>query len=229
MKRRFVPVVFLLALVGLAIAGRALFGASFEPKVLIDTLKRLGGQGGALPAFAALYVLSTSAFLPSAVLNVVSGAMWGFWGGLWPNLILSNVVGHLHFGLGRWLGRERMRQLLIRRKWTAAIAELEHSGVVTVLVLRQTPIPFMATNLVCGASPITWRQFLVGHFIGLLPGVVVSTWFSAAVADGVEGAKEAAFIRAALAGGSLVLVAIGTRLVLGLVRKRRAVQPTTPT
>ncbi len=229
MQRRFVPVIFLLVLLGLAIAGRALFGSSFEPKALIETLKQLGGQGGALPIFVGLYVLSTSAFLPSAVLHVVSGAMWGFWGGLWPNLILSNVVGHLHFGLGRWLGRERMRQLLVRRNWTAAISELERSGVVTVLVLRQTPIPFMATNLVCGASPITWRQFLVGHFVGLLPGVLVSTWFSAAVAEGVEGAKEAAFFRAALAGGSLVLVAVGTRLVMGLLRKRRAVQPTTPT
>lgn len=229
MNRRFVPVVLLLALLSLAVAGRAVFGASFEPKALIETLQRLGGRGGALPAFAVLYVLSTSALLPSAVLHVVAGATWGFWGGLWPNLILANVVGHLHFGLGRWLGRERMRQLLIRRKWTAAISELEHSGVVTVLVLRQTPIPFMATNLVCGASPITWRQFLVGHFIGLLPGVLVSTWFSAAVAEGVEGAKETAFLRAALAGGSLVLVAVGTRVVMGLLRKRRAVQPTTPT
>ena len=49
------------------------------------------------------------------------------------------------------------------------------------------------------------------------------------MAEGVEGAKEAAFFRAALAGGSLVLVAIGTRVVLGVLRKRRAVQPTTPT
>jgi len=222
-------VVLLLSLLALAFAGRAVAGASFEPKALVEFLKRMGGQGGALPAFAVLYLLSTSAFFPSAVLHVVSGATWGFWGGLWPNLVLSNVVGHLHFGLGRWLGRERMRQFLIRRKWTTAISELEHSGVVTVLVLRQTPVPFMATNLVCGASPITWRQFLVGHFIGLLPGVTVTTWFSAALAEGVEGAKEAAFIRAALAGGSVVLIAVGTRLVMGLLRKRRAVQPTTPT
>lgn len=212
-----------------AVGARAVFGASFEPRALVETLKGWGDRTGALPAFAALYLLATSALLPSAVLNVVSGAMWGFWGGLWPNLVLANVVGHLHFAVGRWLGRERMRQLLIRRNWTAAIAELEQAGVVTVLVLRQTPIPFMATNLVCGASPITWRQFLVGHFIGLLPGVVVSTWFSAAVAEGVEGAKEAAFLKAALAGGSLVVVAVGTRLVMGLLRRRRAPQATTPT
>jgi phospholipase D1/2 len=211
------------------LAARTLWGSSFSPRVLLDALKHLGGQGAAVPAFAALYFVSTSALLPSAVLHVVSGAMWGFWGGLWPNLILANVVGHLHFGLGRWLGRERMRQLLIRRKWTAAITELEHAGVITVLVLRQTPIPFIVINLVCGASPITWRQFLVGHFIGLLPGVLVSTWFAAAVVEGVQGATELAFTRAALAGGLLVLLAGGLRLVSVFVRKRRSLQPTTPT
>ena len=57
-------------------------GASFEPKALIETLKGLGARGGALPAYALLYLLSTSALLPSAVLHVVAGAMWGFWGGL---------------------------------------------------------------------------------------------------------------------------------------------------
>lgn len=229
MKRRLGPVIFAMVLLAIALGGRWALGASFEPKALIETLKGLGARGGALPAYALLYLLSTSALLPSAVLHVVAGAMWGFWGGLWPNLVLANVVGHFHFGLGRWLGRERMRELLIRRKWTAAMDELEHSGVLTVLVLRQTPIPFMATNLVCGASPITWPQFFVGHFLGLLPGVLVSTWFSAAIAEGVEGAREEAFLRAAMAGGSVVLVAVGTRLVMALVRKRRSAQATTPT
>jgi uncharacterized membrane protein YdjX (TVP38/TMEM64 family) len=214
----------LVIIVLLAVAGRAVIGASFEPKALVTTLKEAGASGGALGAWALLYLLATSALLPSAVLHVVAGAMWGFWGGFWPNLVMANVVGHLHFGLGRWLGRARMRELLIRRKWTAAIDELEQSGVLTVLVLRQTPIPFMATNLVCGASPITWPQFVVGHFFGLLPGVIVSTWFSAAVADGVEGAKEEAFLRAALAGGAMIAVAVVTRLVMGVVRKWRALR-----
>lgn len=230
MPRRWLPVVFLMAVIALAGAGRLAFGAQLEPAQLVSTLRSMGTHGAALPAFAALYLLTTSALLPSAVLHVVAGATWGFWGGLWPGLLLSNLVGHLHFAVGRHLGRERMRQLLIRRKWTAAIEELERSGVLTVLVLRQTPIPFMATNLVCGASPITWRQFFVGHLIGLLPGVVVSTWFSAALAEGVEGAKEEAFSRVALAGGSVVLLAVVTRVTMGLLRSRRAaVQRTTPT
>ncbi|MBL8917362.1 MAG: TVP38/TMEM64 family protein [Myxococcaceae bacterium] len=219
-----------MAVIAAAAVGRLALGAELEPAQLVARLKALGSHGAALPVFAALYVLTTSALLPSAVLHVVAGATWGFWGGLWPGLLLSNLVGHLHFAIGRHLGRERMRQLLIRRRWTAAIDELERSGVLTVLVLRQTPIPFMATNMVCGASPISWRQFFVGHLLGLLPGVVVSTWFSAALAEGVEGAREEAFTRVALAGGSVVVLAVVTRVVMGLLRSRRAaVQRTTPT
>lgn len=222
MRKRVVPIVVLGLLIALTAATRVVWGQSFEPRALIAELKSVGTHGGALWAFAALYLVSTSALLPSAVLHVVSGAMWGFWGGLWPNLVLANLVGHLHFALGRWLGRERMRALLIRRGWTAAIHELEQSGVLTVLVLRQTPIPFMATNLVCGASPITWRQFFVGHLLGLLPGVLISTWFSAALAEGVEGAREAAVGRLALTGGGVIVVAGLLRLGLAIVRRQRA-------
>lgn len=222
MRRQRLTLFLSLGVVALIIAVRLALGSSFEPKVLIDRLREWGAQGWALPAYVGLYLVATTALLPSAVLHVVAGATWGFWGGLWPNLVMANLVGHLHFALGRWLGRERIRELLIRRKWTAAIHELEHSGVLTVLVLRQTPIPFVGTNLVCGASPISWSQFLVGHFIGLLPGVLVSTWFSSAIAEGVEGAKEEALVKALLAGGSVVLLAIVTRVVMGLLRRRRS-------
>lgn len=222
MHRRRITLFLSLGLVVLILGGRLAFGSSFEPKALVDTLRGWGSQGWALPVYVGLYLFATTALLPSAVLHVVAGATWGFWGGLWPNLVMANLVGHLHFALGRWLGRDRIRELLIRRKWTAAIDELEHSGVLTVLVLRQTPIPFVGTNLVCGASPIRWPQFFVGHFIGLLPGVLVSTWFSSAIAEGVEGAKEEAFGKALLAGGSVVAIAIVTRLVMGFLRRRAA-------
>lgn len=229
MKRRFIPAVSALVLVALWVAARVLIGPAFEPRALLALVQDLGARAGAVPVFAALYVVSTTALLPSAVLHVVAGAMWGFWGGLWPNLVLANVVGHLHFAAGRWLGRARLRELLIKRNWTAALDELEHSGVFTVLVLRQMPIPFVVTNLVCGASPISWPQFFVGHLIGLLPGVLVSTWFSAALAQGVEGAQREALGQLAVGGGAMVAVAVTTRLLMGALRKRRLAQRTMPT
>lgn len=219
--RRGLTIAAVAVLVSAVVVGRA-YARDFEVARLLADLRSLGSARAALWAFSGLYVLATSALLPSAVLHVVSGAMWGFWQGLWPNLVLANLTGHLHFAIGRWLGQARMRELLVRRGWTAALSELEQSGVLTVLVLRQTPIPFMATNLVCGASPITWRQFLLGHFIGLLPMVLVTTWFAAALAAGVEGAQHEAFVRVAAAAASMVVVALGTRLVMGAVRRRRS-------
>lgn len=221
MAKRVASVAALVGLLGLALAGRLVFRDTFDPKHLLAELRALGASGTAIWAYAGVYLLATSALLPSAVLHVVAGAMWGFSGGLWPNLILANLVGHLHFGIGRWLGRERMRALLVRRGWTAAIDELERSGVLTVLVLRQTPIPFMATNLVCGASPITWRQFVVGHFIGLLPGVLIWTWSASELADGVDGAKDAVLVRLGIVAICTVVLALATRVGMSVVRRRR--------
>jgi len=230
-KRRLVTALLILAaIVGFAVARRAL-GTSFSPKALADQLRLAGSAASAFPIFAGLYAAGTALLLPSTVLNVAAGAMWGVWGGFARCMLVANLLGHAHFFLGRWVGRERLRALLVRRGWTRAIGELERSGIVTVLVLRQVPIPFVATNMVCGASPMTWPQFLVGHFVGLVPGLLVWNSFAAAVVDGVEGASDRALTGALLAGGSMAVLAISTRLLLGVVARRRALadQRTTPT
>jgi phospholipase D1/2 len=222
-------VVFLLVLGAIAVVARVVIGPQWEPQALIALLKDVGEGPAAVWAWVGLYVVATSALLPAAGLHVVAGAMWGFVTAVWRAYLMATAMGHLHFALGRVIGRERMRALLIRRGWTAAIAELEQTGVFTVLVLRQTPIPFVVTNLVCGASPITWPQFLVGHAIGLVPGVLISTWFSSAIAQGVEGAQENAFTQAVMASAGMIVLALGSRLLMSVVRRKRAAQRTTPT
>jgi phospholipase D1/2 len=226
-KGRSAPVVFLLVLGALALGARLVLGDVVEPRALLVKLRALGDGPAVVWAWVGLYVAATSALLPAAGLHIVAGAMWGFVTAAWRAYLMATVLGHVHFAVGRLIGRARMRALLLRRGWTAAIDELEQSGVLTVLVVRQTPIPFVVTNLVCGASPITWPQFVVGHAIGLLPQVLISTWFAAAIAEGVEGAQQDALRNALFAAGGVVALALGTRLVMGLVRKRR--QRTTPT
>jgi phospholipase D1/2 len=220
-------VVFLLVLGALALVARLVRGDVVEPRALLLKLRALGDGPAVVWAWVGLYVAATTALLPAAGLHIVAGAMWGFVTAAWRAYLMATLLGHLHFAVGRLIGRARMRALLLRRGWTAAIDELEQSGVLTVLVVRQTPIPFVVTNLVCGASPITWPQFLVGHAVGLLPNVLISTWFAAAIADGVEGAQQQAFQNALIAGAGVVLLAVATRLAMALVRKRR--QRTTPT
>lgn len=229
MKGRSAPVVFLLVLGALAVTARLVFGDVVEPRALLVKLRGIGEGPAVVWAWVGLYVAATSALLPAAGLHVVAGAMWGFVTAAWRAYAMATVLGHLHFALGRLVGRERMRALLVRRGWTGAVSELEESGVLTVLVLRQTPIPFVVTNLVCGASPITWPQFLVGHGLGLVPNVLISTWFAAAIADGVEGAQHQAFRNALLSGAGVVVIAIASRLAMAAVKRRRAAQRTTPT
>jgi phospholipase D1/2 len=220
-------VVFLLVLGALALVARLVLGDVVEPRALLLKLRALGDGPAVVWAWVGLYVAATTALLPAAGLHIVAGALWGFVTAAWRAYLMATLLGHLHFAVGRLIGRARMRALLLRRGWTAAIDELERSGVLTVLVVRQTPIPFVVTNLVCGASPITWPQFLVGHAVGLVPNVLISTWFAAAIADGVEGAQQQAFQNALIAGAGVVMLAVATRLAMALVRKRR--QRTTPT
>ncbi|MDX2010933.1 MAG: VTT domain-containing protein [Myxococcaceae bacterium] len=221
--------VFLLVVGALAVVARLALGDVVEPRALLVKLRSFGEGPKVVWAWVGLYVAATSVLLPAFGFHIVAGAMWGFVTAAWRAYAMATLIGHLHFAIGRLVGRERMRALLVRRGWTGAISELEESGVLTVLALRQTPIPFVVTNLVCGASPITWPQFLVGHGLGIVPNVLISTWFAAAIADGVEGAKEQAFRNALLSAAGVMAIAVGSRLVMGLVKRRRAAQRTTPT
>jgi hypothetical protein len=59
--------------------------------------------------------------------------------------------------------------------------------------------------------------------------VLISTWFSSAIAQGVEGAQETALFQAVLASAGMIVLALGSRLLMSVVRRKRAAQRTTPT
>ena len=93
----------------------------------------------------------------------------------------------------------------------------------TAVMLRQVPLPFLLVNLAGGASPMRWRDWALGNALGLIPNCLIYTQLAAALADGVEGAREAAMYR--------VLAAAAGAIALGLVSRwlqRRFAAPVSP-
>jgi uncharacterized membrane protein YdjX (TVP38/TMEM64 family) len=82
------------------------------------------------------------------------------------------------YGIGRLLARRGARWLDGPRvaHWRARLAR---RGIVAVAGLRLVPIgSFSISNIAAGALPIPFRAFLLGNFLGLLPGLLALTLFA---------------------------------------------------
>lgn len=79
------------------------------------------------------------------------------------------------YGLGRALGRGRVRRLAGRRL-NAVSRRMARTGLWAVLAVRLLPVaPFTVINLVAGAARIRLRHFVLGTVLGMAPGVLAVT------------------------------------------------------
>jgi uncharacterized membrane protein YdjX (TVP38/TMEM64 family) len=207
-----------------AAIGKTVLGERFETGHLIGSLREMGSATGAIPLYLLIFGVATTAFTPAVVLMVTAGVTWGFWPGWLIVWVAANVWSNAHFAVGRWVAGDAMRTMLERRGATWLVKEVSQGGLLTTLMVRQLPIPFPLLNLAAGASPLPLRQWLIGNAIGLIPNCMIYTELSAALADGVDGARERALVRVVTVG---VLV-VGLSLVSRLVQKRLAARLSKP-
>ena len=165
-------VAILVILVGCTIYILAVHREWFDdPRLLKREVISWGAWGPIV--YVLLYAIGPSFLIPGAVMTIAAGLAFGmWWGALW-SLVGANAGAIVAFGAGRFLGRSfvertigiRLRQLLNR---------LERNGFYLTLYLRLVPvIPYNAFNLLAGASPIRFKDYLWASVIGMVPGTVL--------------------------------------------------------
>jgi uncharacterized membrane protein YdjX (TVP38/TMEM64 family) len=152
---------------------------------LAELAARLNDAGPWAPAaFIAIYIVGSLAFIPGAVLTLVAGAMFGLARGI-PIVFTGAILGSsAAFALARTLARERVARWLARDRRAAAISDaVAGRGLLVVLLLRLSPVfPYNVLNYALGASPVRYRDFLIGG-VGMLPGTVLYTYYGKVVGD----------------------------------------------
>lgn len=179
-KRRYARLVaFLLLCLALAAAWR------WTPLAQWLTGERLRGlldpahAGRGLPVLVVLlYVGGSLLVVPITLLVLATAAVFGPWTGFAYCLIgcLSGAV--VTYVLGRLLGQDTVRRLAGKRL-NRLSERLARRGILTILVIRNLPLaPFTIVNLAAGASPIRFRDFVVGTVLGMTPGILAITVFT---------------------------------------------------
>ena len=70
------------------------------------------------------------------------------------------------FGIGRWLGLDRVARLGGERVARVTRA-LKRNGTLAVFFVRKVPAPFMLANIVIGASTVRYKDFIVGTVLSM--------------------------------------------------------------
>jgi uncharacterized membrane protein YdjX (TVP38/TMEM64 family) len=153
--------------------------------------------------------------VPSSVVMVAHGALFGVVGGTLLSVGGSTGAALVGFSLGR-----RGGPLLVRLVPPEERAKADHIlscwGTLAIVVTRPVPLLAETVAIMAGASPLGWRQIVLASFVGSLPPALLYA---------LTGATAAGLRSGVLVFGLVVLVAgifwlVGYLAEVYLVEKR---------
>lgn len=163
MNKRVIRIAALIVLVaGIALA--VIYRDALDP----DTLHRFIADNPVSPlAFIVLQIVASLFFIPRTVLGVAAGLVFGLvWGLVWA--IIGSVAGAAAgFAFVRWMGAEGM--LDTAPHIGKFIEKAEHGHWRSVAILRLLPLPHSVVNTALAATKLSWRDYLIGSSLGMLP------------------------------------------------------------
>lgn len=170
----------------------------------------------ALPAVVAAFVLLNHLLFPLTVLVLVTGMVFGPWLGSIYGLAGALGSAATSFALGRALGARGVERLAgaRARRFGKAVGD---NGVLATFLIRKVPAPYALVNLVVGASPIRFVDFMLGTLLGVGLLVVVLSILGHQALETWHDPSPAAFAKAA----GLLALSLLTAVLLDRVMRRR--------
>jgi uncharacterized membrane protein YdjX (TVP38/TMEM64 family) len=122
-------------------------------------------------AFMAIYIAQSALSLPgAAIMSLAAGAIFGSILGTVYAVTAATIGATLAFLVARYLLRDAVLQKF-GAKLEGVNRELETRGFNYLLFLRLVPLfPFFLINLAAGLTRLPLRTFVIGTFIGIIPG-----------------------------------------------------------
>jgi uncharacterized membrane protein YdjX (TVP38/TMEM64 family) len=118
------------------------------------------------------YVIGGLLMVPITLMIIATVSVFGPWYGAGYALLGAELSAIASFALGHLLGNDAVRRIAGSRVNRISQA-IGRRGVLTIITLRIVPVaPFSVINIIAGATAIRLRDFALGSFIGMIPGVV---------------------------------------------------------
>jgi phospholipase D1/2 len=206
-RRLMRSAIFLLILVGLAAAWRwTPLGDWLEVATLAEWVRPLRDHPLAPVVMIGAYVVGGLVVAPITVLILATAVAFGPLLGFTYSLLGCLMSAMLTYGVGSLIGRETVRRFAGSRVSRLSQRIARH-GLAAILIVRIVPVaPFTVVNIIAGASEVRFRDFMLATFLGMLPGLLVMTFFGNRLESAIRDPKAESFIILAALVVALVLV-----------------------
>ncbi len=128
--------------------------------------------------YMALYAIRPILLFPATLLTALSGALFGFWWGVFYTVLGENISANLAYWIGRFFGTGIRLEDTIIGNWVEA---LRKNTFAAVLLLRLFYAPFDLTNYASGMLHVRWSQYTLATLIGIMPGLTTFVALGAAI------------------------------------------------
>lgn len=177
-------------------------------------------------AYIVIYTLRPLIFFPAMWLTILSGSLFGIWGGIIYTVIGENLSASLAYVLGRFFASdEGSGRLGMMAHWRNL---LDEQAFTSVLILRVIYAPFDVVNYGCGLLSVPWVPYALATLIGIMPGLVTFVSFGASVDFGEFLRNYQHFspgdlfdARQLLISGTLLVASLGIAVVVHRRHQRR--------
>jgi uncharacterized membrane protein YdjX (TVP38/TMEM64 family) len=156
---------------------------------LAGVLTWVQDQGYWAPAvLVATYLLTSLVFLPSFILSIGAGLLFGPVLGTVTASIGSTLGATAAFLVGRRLARESVQAMIAGNPRFAALDRaVGREGFKIVLLARLSPIlPGNVLNFTLALTPVRCRDFALASWIGMFPLTIVYVYLGSTLADLAE-------------------------------------------
>lgn len=172
-----------ITLVALAAEVAVAFPMSQVAGELLGWIRGAGPTGVA--AYAGVYIAATVLLLPGSLLTAGAGLAYGPWYGTLLVSPVSVVAATLAFLLGRTLARGWIaKRTEVDPRFRAIDVAVGRRGFRIVALLRLSPVfPFNVMNYALGLTGVRLRDYVLGSFVGMLPGTFLYVYLGSLVSD----------------------------------------------
>lgn len=213
-------VVFIVLITAIVVAIWPTLSIVFEPGGVETLIELITSQGplGVLILLGMQLLQIIVAFIPGEVVQIAAGMMYGpLWGSvvILVGCILSSMVV---YELVHKLGAPFVRSM-VGEKQLLKFRQFELSGKfgVTVFILFLIPgFPKDVLTYIVPLSDMNLRTFLLLSTIGRTPGVIISTYAAAGLADGNIVTSVIIFVVAALI--AIIVLLLRNRIIDAISR-----------
>lgn len=213
-------VVFIVLIMAIVVAIWPTLSIVFEPGGVETLIELITSQGplGVLILLGMQLLQIIVAFIPGEVVQIAAGMMYGpLWGSvvILVGCVLSSMVV---YELVHKLGAPFVRSM-VGEKQLLKFRQFELSGKfgVTVFILFLIPgFPKDVLTYIVPLSDMNLRTFLLLSTIGRTPGVIISTYAAAGLADGNIVTSVIIFVVAALI--AIIVLLLRNRIIDAISR-----------